>query len=249
MNRFGTGVVLAGLLVLVGCKSPAYQNAVYARAKALQVSPEYRMGEGDFITIKVLDQDPGARDILVNERIRPDGKIGFPRHGDIVATGKTPEELRAELEQSFQQTLQLKDPKVYVAVNRFFSKNVTVLGEVLRPGQYPYTGQTRVADLLGLAIGTQPLSAAPNRTLLFREVDGQMKVYHVNLKDFFDKADFKTNFYLRPGDVVYVPRNGFAIVANGVAKVMQPIAALLGAVGLGQRTVNFWIPSPARGAG
>jgi len=246
MNRFGTGVLLAGLLVFVGCASPAYENAIFSRAKALQKSPEYRIGEGDAITIKVLDQDKEDPDILVTGLVRPDGKIGFPRHGDIVAAGKTPEELRAELESSFEQTLNLKNATVYVSANQFNSKNVTILGEILRPGQYPYMGQTRVADLLGLAIGTQPLSAAPNRTLLFREVDGKIKVYHINLKDFFHEADFSTNFYLRPGDVVFVPRNGYAIVANAISKFLQPFSAIVGAVGLGTQTVNFWVPAPGR---
>ena len=214
MKRIGIGALALVVTVLAGCTSPAYDNAIYARAKTLQVSPEYRMGEGDTVTIRLLGagEDP---DSTVTDTIRPDGKISFPGHGDVVVAGKTVRQVRSELQESFKNSLGLRNPRVYVAANSFGSKNVTVLGEVTRPGRYPYRGQMRVADLLGLAIGTAP-TAARNRALLFREVDGATKVYHVHLKDFFYKADFSTNFYIRPGDTLWVPMHGYAQIAAGI---------------------------------
>ncbi len=246
MMRIGIGALVLGLTVITGCTSPAYKNAVYARAKTLQASPEYLLGEGDVVTIRLLGagEDP---DSTITDTVRPDGNVSFPGHGDIKVTGKSVEQVRSELKSGFKDSLGLKSPRVYVAANSFGSKNVTVLGEVTRPGRYPYRGQMRVADLLGLAIGTAP-TAARNWALLFREVDGATKVYHVHLKDFFFRADFSTNFYVRPGDTLWVPMHGFAQVANSIRKVLMPIAAIAESVGLGTAAVSFFVPAPGETA-
>jgi|GEM_PF-1070291 len=236
-------LVVALSTVLAGCASPAFNNAIFAKANALQAAPAYRIGPGDQVTIRVLGQED-VTESLVQDIVRPDGKVSFPVHGDITAAGKTTAELRTELQEAFKKTLNMKKPRVYVAVNSFDSKSVTVLGEVIRPGRFPYHGQMRVADLLGLAIGPKDTFAAPNRALLFREVEGATKVYHVHLKDFFNKANFDTNFYIRPGDVVYVPKNGWAKVYNGVRKVFLPFSAIFDSIGLGGRSVSYFAPVP-----
>jgi len=132
---------------------------------------------------------------------------------------------------------------VYVAVSAFASKNVTVLGEVARPGRYPYTGQMRIVDLYGLSIGPT-LRAAQNRALLFREVDGAMKIYRVHLKDFFNKGDFATNFYVQPGDILWVERHGWAKTADTIRVITEPLRAVFETVGLGQNTITTFVGAP-----
>ena len=237
MKRIGTGallLVLAG--VLAGCTSPAYNKSILARANTLRTSPEYRIGEGDSLTISVL----GHEEYLITSTVRPDGSLSFPQHGDITVGGKTAEGLRTELQQSFKKSLGLKNPRVYVAVNTFDSKNVTVMGEVARPGRYPYTGQMRVADLLGLAVGPS-IRAWRNKSLLFREVDGATKVYQVKLMDFFYEADFSTNFYVRPGDILFVQKRPMAWLGDEIRTILDPINALFDTIGFGTTTVTTFV--------
>jgi len=237
MKRIGTAFLALGLVAMgAGCASQAYNNAIFARAASLQTSPDYVIGEGDNLTIMVL----GEEGLETTNRVRPDGKMTFPGHGDIVVTGKTTEQVRDELQESFRASLGLKSPRVYVAVNSFDSKAVTVLGEVATPGRFPYTGQMRVADLIGLARG-QTIYASSNRALLFREVDGATKVYHVELQKFFSEGDFSTNFFLRPGDILYVPTNGFRVVGNQIRTWLDPFAAMFDTVGLGNSTVSYFV--------
>ena len=236
MKRIGTAFLALGLVALgTGCTSPAFDKAVYARAASLQASPDYVIGEGDALTITVL----GEEGLEASNKVRPDGKISFPGHGDIAVSGKTTEQVRTELEQGFRASLGLKNPRVYVAVNSFDSKAVTVLGEVNATGRFPYTGQMRVADLIGLAHGPT-LYASRNRSLLFREVDGTTKMYHVELKKFFYEGDFSTNFFLRPGDILYVPTNGFRVVGNQIRIWLDPFAAMFDTVGLGDSVVTYY---------
>jgi len=237
MKRIGTAFLALGLVALVGgCASPAYNNAIFARAASLQTSPDYVIGEGDSLTLMVL----GEEGLETTNHVRPDGKMTFPGHGDVMVAGKTTEQVRADLEEKFRASLGLKNPKVYVAVNSFDSKAVTILGEVGFSGRFPYTGQMRVADLIGLAHG-QTIYASSNRALLFREIDGATKVYHVEIKKFFNAGDFSTNFFLRPGDILYVPTNGFRVVGNQIRIWLDPFAALFDTVGFGSSTVSYFV--------
>jgi polysaccharide export outer membrane protein len=239
MKRMKQAALVLGLAALLaGCTKDSEKLAILARAKQLQVAPEYVIGEGDALTITILGQDQPS----ISATVRPDGKISFPGHGDIKVVEKTVEQLRTELEVAFQESLGLRKPKLHISVDAFASKHVTVLGQVSRPGRYPYTGQMRVADLLGLVIGVDPLTGSPNRALLFREIEGNTKIYKVYLKDFFEKGDFSTNFYVRPGDVLWVPMNGFAEVNIVITKIFSPIGAIVDGIGLGRTLTAVFIP-------
>ena len=237
MKRMALGGLVMAVLV-AGCRSPAELNAIAAKARTLMTSPEYILGEGDLVTIRILEHD----EFTVTTTVRPDGKISFPRHGEIVVSGKTTPQLRKELSRAFKKTLGFKDqPRVFVSANSYSSKSVTVLGAVQRPGAFPYTGQMRVADLLGLAFGVDEALANMDRTILFREIDGATKIYSVNVRRFWHEGDFTTNFFLRPGDILYVPLNGFAKAAEVIRTVLLPVSALFDAVGLGAQTTNYFV--------
>ena len=239
MIRKSTATLALALIAsAIGCTSDAYKNAILTRAKTLRTAPDYTIGSGDNITIRVL----GHEELQIETAVRPDGKVSFPGHGDIDVQGKTVEQVRGELKVSFKETLGLRNPQLYVTANGFNSQFVMVLGEVTFPGRFPYTGQTRVVDLLGRAIDWNQVRAAPNKALLFREIEGATKVYHVHIKDFWDKADFTTNFYVRPGDVLYVPKNGFAQASDEIEKVLLPVRALVNGIGLGNSTARIFVP-------
>ena len=240
------GLFLLLALVLTGCRTEAYRKSILARAKALQTSPEYLIGEGDNITINIVgDFGQGQlRDLTMNATVRPDGKVSFPRFGEIDVLNKSTPQLRAELEKSFEKTLGLKAPVVHVSVNSFRSKRFTVAGEIPRPGTQPYTGQTRILEALVNSGDWRrtAIRSAPNRTLLFREVDGETKIYNVKLSDFVTKGDFSTNYYLRPGDFVFVPRNNFAKVGDAITTFMLPITGLFSFINVGNTSASIFVP-------
>ncbi len=237
MKRMALGALVMATL-LTGCRSSAEINATVAKARTLMTAPDYVIGEGDSITIRVLQHERFS----MTQTVRSDGKVTFPQHGEIMVARKTTANLQKELRGSFKNSLGFRqEPDVYISVNSFGSKNVTVIGEVRRPGNFPYQGQMRVADLLGQANGVTESTANANRTVLFREVDGRTKIYAVRVMDFWQEGDFSTNFFLRPGDILFVPMNGFAKVAQKIRKVMLPIEAVFDAVGLGNNTTNYFV--------
>jgi polysaccharide export outer membrane protein len=241
MKLAGTAI-LACLLLPAGCKSEAELNAIIAKATALRTSPDYLIGEGDEITIQVLGTDTP---LVVTQPVRPDGKVSFPGHGDVQVSGKTAAQLRSNLEAEFAKStsLGLRNPRIHVSVNAFRSQQVTVLGEVARAGRFPYTGEMRVTDLLGMTGSLNDLTAAPNRVLLFREVEGKTKAYKVRMKDFTSKGDFTTNFYVRPGDILYVPRSGYAKFALWIERILLPVRAITNGIGIGNEATTILVPS------
>jgi polysaccharide export outer membrane protein len=245
MTRMGTRlVVLACFALMVSCTTEAYDNAIWARARALTTQPEYVIGNSDTISIRVLGRSQDGFTVE-SQTVRPDGAISFPTHGDIMVVGKTPEGLRQELQKEFKETLGLKNPKVFVSIESFESKSVTIMGEVRVPGRFPYTGQMRIIDLLGRTIGWDPITAATQKVLLFRDVDGEVKIYHVNIDHMFKKGDFTTNFYLRPGDIIWVPPTNWEKVARSIRRVLSPITALANAIGIGVATTSYFVPTVA----
>ncbi len=240
------GLFLLLALALPGCRTEAYRKSILARAKALQTSPEYLIGEGDSITINIVGEfgEEVFRNYTMNATVRPDGKVSFPRYGEIDVLNKSTPQLRAELEKGFRKTLGLKEPIVHVSVNSFQSKRFTVAGEIPRPGTQQYTGQVRVLEALVNSGDWRrtAIRSAPNRTLLFREIDGETKIYNVKLSDFVTKGDFSTNYYLRPGDFVFVPRNNFAKIGDAITTFMLPITGFFSFINVGNSTASIFVP-------
>lgn len=233
--------ILAAALVvgagIVGCKTQAELNAVFAKAQTMQTAPDYLIGEGDEVEVRVL----GERELTMRDLVRPDGRISFPGYGDVLIAGKTVDAARGEMEEGFKTKMGLNNPTVYLSVKTFASKAVTVIGEVNVQGRFPYNGQMRVSDLLGLTRGV-PITSDPNRAVLFREVAGNTKIYHVFLTDFLRKGDYSTNFYVQPGDILYVPKNFLSEAAAAITVAVSPLAAALSFLDFGSTTATFFVP-------
>ena len=125
------------------------------------------------------------------------GNINFPVIGDIKATGKTVEEVRKDLTDAISKYV--KDPTVSVHHINF---KISVMGEVVRPGQYTISeGQTTILNALALA-GDLTMYGKRENVLLIRNEDGKILQERINLLD----ANFINSpfFQLKQGDVIYI---------------------------------------------
>lgn len=125
------------------------------------------------------------------------GAITFPILGTIDTSNKKVEELKRELTERI--TTYVKNPTVTVRLVNF---KVTVLGEVVRPGQYTIPeGQTTLLNAIGLA-GDLTMYGTRNDLLLVRNENGIISKERINLMD----ANFINSpyFQLKQGDVIYV---------------------------------------------
>ena len=166
----------------------------------------YRIGVDDVLQVSVW-KNP---DLSVKVPVRPDGMISMPLAGDIQAGGRTPEEVAEEIETVLGEYL--REPKVAVIVSDLRSheylSRIRVTGSVAQPSSLTYRQGMTVLDAV-LASGGCTEFASENKTKLYRRTAESTQVFAVKLGDILNKGDLRSNYTLRPGDVITVPERNF----------------------------------------
>jgi protein involved in polysaccharide export with SLBB domain len=132
----------------------AFGGAAFAQAGGDKTEPaaaaphlfDYKLGAGDKLRIIVFGEDSLTGEFVVSGA----GKIAFPLIGDIDAVGKTIPELQVALEEKLADGY-LKMPKVSAEVLNY--RPFYILGEVMKPGEYPYTNGLTVLNAVATAQG------------------------------------------------------------------------------------------------
>lgn len=134
---------------------------------------------------------------IISYTVSDSGTITLPILGKIKLQGQTLDEAANSIK-NFTKNV-LNNPIVSV---RFANSNITVLGEVLRPGTYPYfKEQANIFFALGLA-GDITEYGNRRKVTLIREKNKIINKYQLDLtKDEIFKSDY---YYLRPNDILYV---------------------------------------------
>jgi polysaccharide export outer membrane protein len=162
----------------------------------------YRIGVDDQLQVAVW-RNP---ELSVSVPVRPDGRISVPLVGDVLAGGRTPEEVARDIEG--QLAAYVRDPKVAVILTELrsheFLSRVRVTGAVRTPISIPYRQGMTVLDAVLQAGGVSEFAAA-NRTRLYRREGGDTQALNVRLGAILGSGDLETNLEVRPGDVITVP--------------------------------------------
>ena len=165
-----------------------------------ELSTKPTLGTGDVFVIKVFEEDALSGEYRVDAA----GNISFPLVGQIKADGKTSGDVSAELQEKLSQFL--KKPFVSLLVKEFNSKKVHVLGQVSKPGSFPYADHMSIIQAITEAGGFTD-RAAKNAVNVTRRMDGRDKRVVVEV-DEIGKGR-KPNFNLAPNDIVYIPEAFF----------------------------------------
>lgn len=144
-NFFGRILpVMLSIFMLAGCVSqdPFPVEAVSAQ----DVNQAYILRPGETVRITTYGEEP-----LTGEfNIATDGSLSFPLIGNIVAAGATPAGLGDAITSALANGY-LTNPKVTVEVKNY--RPIYVLGEVNKPGEYPYTADLTVLAAIAKADG------------------------------------------------------------------------------------------------
>lgn len=188
-----TFLTVATLLVaaLLG-SAPAEPAAAQSRARA---DADYVLGTEDVIEVFVWKEP----DLSTTVTVRPDGRITLPLAGELEAAGKTPEALQTEVAGELESFIER--PVVTVIVKEINSRQISVLGEVRRPGRYRITQRTTILDAIALGGGFTEF-AHRNQVLVLRKTESGTRRMRVNVKQVL--RDGTAPIYLEPGDTVYV---------------------------------------------
>ena len=131
MNRIDLrGLVACALLA--SCSSVGQYVWVedYPQPSRLQASPGSVIQPGDLISVRVYNQEG----MSAKGRVREDGKFSLPLLNDVEAAGLTPNALAQQLQTRLKEYVHL--PVVTVSIEEVRPIQISVLGEVMKPGQY-----------------------------------------------------------------------------------------------------------------
>ena len=169
-------------------------------AARLPAAEPYRLGPGDVVKITVYDHPELTTETRVSER----RTVAFPLLGEVAVDRATAIELANRIAQDLQAGGFLKQAQVNVIVLEFSSEQVSVLGQVGKPGRYALTRESGVVDLLAVAGGVNPTAA--DEVVLLRPGEGGYTRTSINLNALLRRGEADLDRVLQGGDVLYVPR-------------------------------------------
>jgi len=159
-------------------------------APATSSPAELRLAPGDKIRVVVFGEDKLSGDFQVDN----DGGISLPLAGTINGAGLT----KAEMEQQISASLKskyLRDPKVTVDVISY--RPFDVLGEVQKPGEYPFRSCLNVLSAIAIAGGST-----------YRASTSKVTIQRFGQKEAAEVPQ-SSSVLVMPGDVVRVPERYF----------------------------------------
>ena len=180
-------------------------------AAALDTRAE-TLGPGDQVRITVF-RNP---DLTTETRLSEKGTLTFPLIGEVQLSGLTPAQAGGKIADALKKGKFVVNPEVTVAALQTSSRQVSVLGNVNKPGRYPLDAATgKVTDLLALAGGISPTGSDTVTVVTTR--NGQTVKQDVDVPAIM-AGDLTKNIELRPGDTIYVGRAPMVYVYGEVQK-------------------------------
>lgn len=145
--RLRQGSLAALALFLAACSGAGKYVWVNDLPAVSAAADEYHIRAGDFVSIIVFQQDA----MSAKARVRSDGKMSFPILGDITVRGMRPADVKAQLEKRLKEYV--LTPNVTVSIEDTQPIEVSVLGEVARPGIFTLKANASMAQALASAGG------------------------------------------------------------------------------------------------
>lgn len=186
----GAAVLLMGLL----CASCYTDYGPIAASPEPVVSSAVigtRLQTGDTVRVNVYGEEALTGSYVIN----PSGNIVMPLVGPLKAAGLTRTELEREITNRYASGKYLQEPKVTVDVTSY--RPIYVVGEILRPGAYPYTSGLNVLTAITQAGG--PTYRA-SRNSFFLQHAGQ---------DVWQEYPIAASVLIAPGDLIRIPERYF----------------------------------------
>ena len=170
-------------------------------AHAQEAPSDYRLGAGDTIRVLVF-QSP---DLTVEARVSENGVISVPMIGNTAIGGLSIADAEKKIAAALKSGGFLQQPQVNIVLLQVRGNQVSVLGQVHRPGRFPLeVANTRVTDLLAMAGGTTP--TGDDTVILSGMRAGQPFRKLIDIPALFLDAQSSDNLLVAAGDTLYVHR-------------------------------------------
>lgn len=172
-----------------------------------------QIGMGDMVRVTVFRNPELTTEARVSER----GTILFPLIGEVAVSGLTPAQVGKVISDRLAKGRYVVNPEVTVSLAQINSRQVSVLGNVQKPGRYPLDSTTaRLTDLLALAGGIAP--TGDDRVTVMTTRDGKTTRQDIDVAHMIATGDLSRNIELQAGDTIYVGRAPMIYVTGEVTR-------------------------------
>ena len=162
---------------------------------------DYPLAAGDTIRVQVF-QNP---DLTIETRVSESGVITYPLIGAVDIGGLSVAAAEKKIADALQGGGFIQKPQVNIALTQIRGNQVSVLGQVARPGRFPLeTANTRLSDMLANAGGATP--GGDDIAIVTGVRDGKLFRKEVDIPLIFLSDKLQDNLVLQGGDTIYVHR-------------------------------------------
>ena len=174
---------------------------------------QYIIGVNDQLVIDVY----GVSDVTKKLKVTTEGDIRFPNLGPIKVAGLSVDDARAKIKKALTRIypgIATGAVAVQVSVGQIRSIQVTLLGEVRRPGTYTISALATLMNALYASGGPNDIGSFSTIELL----RGGKVVTSFDLYDFLLKGDLSKNRLLQDDDVIRVGTYTKRVALKGALK-------------------------------
>jgi polysaccharide biosynthesis/export protein len=185
----GAGLSVGGVALAQTAAPAAEQN-------------NYILGPGDSVRISVY-QNP---DLSLEARLNEGGSISYPLLGNVKLGGLTVSDAEKKVAAGLKDGNFLKQPQVSILLIGATANQVSVLGQVGKPGRYPLiTGSNKLSEIMAMAGGILAGSGS-DIVVISGTRNGQAFRKEVDFTKVFASSGSEPDFLLQNGDTLFVDR-------------------------------------------
>ncbi|AWL03984.1 polysaccharide export protein EpsE [Massilia oculi] len=187
-------------------------GAAFMLGMGVAGAAEVLLGAGDVVRLSVY----GSPDLSIETRVSESGHITFPLLGQVAVGGLSVAAAEKKIAGQLEKGGYIKRAQVNMLVTTLASQQVSVLGQVNRPGRYPVEGRRKVLDMLALAGGIH--GDGGDMISLVRTRDGKTTRETIDVVDMVHKGELDKDYEVAGGDIIFVERAPRAYVTGEVGR-------------------------------
>jgi len=200
-----------GLFIVVSLIACA-PGMIHSIADAQTPTPTESLliGPGDMLHVQVYDTPQFEQ----HPRVSDSGDVPLLFLGDVRVVGETPAQAADTISARLVSSALMLHPQVSVLIEQFATQDVSILGQVDKPGAYPIGTPRSIFAVLSMAGG---LDATADRHVIVRRrgsLGAQVTFFVANTPN----GGIANDLEIYPGDTVIVPKVGFVYVLGDVAR-------------------------------
>ncbi|MYN47369.1 polysaccharide export protein EpsE [Pseudoduganella sp. FT93W] len=158
------------------------------------------LGPGDVLKVTVY----GNPDLNTDTRISDAGTITFPLLGPVEIGGLSSAAAEKKISGLLETGGFLRKAQVNILITQIQNQQVSVLGQVNRPGRYPIEGRRSVMEMLAIAGG---IAVDGGDTVsLIRKRNGSTTKEQIDIVGMVRSGEMNNDFEVTSNDIIYVER-------------------------------------------